>query len=68
MIEVFKTNITNHETAERIKAGLQHLFPSMIVNFDLEDCDKVLRVKCDVIDNHSIIAHLADNGFICEVL
>lgn len=45
MVEVFKTNITNTEDAQRILSILQNSFPHYKVNFDLEDCDKILRVK-----------------------
>jgi hypothetical protein len=68
MIEVFKTNITNQETADVITAGLQRLFPHSIVDFDLEDCDKILRIKGEGISLSGVIAHLECLGFTCEEL
>lgn len=45
MIEVFRTNIQDKEAADCILLKLQHQFPDAEVNFDLEDCDKVLRIN-----------------------
>lgn len=42
-IEVFKTNATN-QTAVALQALISQNFPRYQINFDLEDCDRVLRV------------------------
>lgn len=47
MIEVFKTDVSNAETASWLVAEIQHAFAGYQVNFDLSDCDKILRVVCD---------------------
>jgi len=44
MVEVFKTNVQDAGDASRIVAFLQERFPSCQVSFDLEDCDKILRI------------------------
>jgi hypothetical protein len=44
MIEVFKTNIQNKNQTEKIKRKIFEEYPSLKINFDLEDIDKVLRV------------------------
>lgn len=70
MVEVFKTNISRNHQAERMVLLLRKAFPVYQVNFDLEDCDKILRVKTRNIDVNpeNIIQIFADYGFHCEVL
>lgn len=68
MVEVFKTNIDNELTADALVNELQSLFPCSTVNFDLEDCDRILRVKGNDINPHSVAAVLDRRGFICEAL
>ena len=45
IVEIFKTNVSNQQLANKIIMDLNQLFPDYNINFDLEDCDKVLRVK-----------------------
>jgi hypothetical protein len=47
VVEVFKTNITSEQMANRILKQLTALWPELKVNFDLEDCDKILRVESE---------------------
>lgn len=68
MIEVFKTNVQEVEQSEMIVGRLLEHFPNSIINFDLEDCDKILRVHASAISNHKIIELLNSHGFHCEVL
>jgi ribosomal protein L35AE/L33A len=44
MIEVFKTNINCPEKAKQLVDAIHCAFVSYKANFDLEDCDKVLRI------------------------
>lgn len=68
MIEVFKTNVQEVDQSIMIVGKLLEHFPTSIVNFDLEDCDKILRVHASSISNHKIIELLNSYGFHCEVL
>ena len=45
MVEVFKTNITSERKAEQVLQLISSEFPSYKVDFDLEDCDNILRVE-----------------------
>jgi len=45
MIEVFKTNVEHSEQAAKLITVLTKQFSSFTVNFDLEDRDKILRIK-----------------------
>ena len=68
VIEVFKTNVADEHSAGRILAELGVLLPGYRINFDLQDCDKILRVEGDFVDTMLILAVLEKNGFACEVL
>ena len=45
MVEVFKTNVDSEYTAMKIANALHRKFQFHKVNFDLEDCDNILRVE-----------------------
>jgi len=45
LVEIFKTNVNNRQLANIIIADLNQLYPEYHINFDLEDCDKVLRIE-----------------------
>lgn len=68
MIEVFKTNVQEAAHSEMIIGRLLEHFPNSVINFDLEDCDKILRIHASEISNHKIIELLNLHGFQCEVL
>jgi hypothetical protein len=55
MIEVFKTNIDSVVVAAQVVQEIMASIDDVEANFDLEDCDKVLRVCCG-----KDIAHLTD--------
>ncbi len=44
-VEVFKTNVETGEQAEQLINLISASFPHYSVNFDLEDCDRILRIK-----------------------
>ena len=44
MIEVFKTNVQSKEDANLILKDCSDFFPEWKIGFDLEDCDKILRI------------------------
>ncbi len=68
MIEVFKTNVMKKAQSKMLLCVLSEAFPSSKINFDLSDCDKVLRVEGDNIEALSIMVLVKENGFRCEVL
>ena len=68
MIEIFKTNVANKKQAERLLALLNQHFPAAEINFDLDDCDNILRVKDEKFCLSIIIKTLADKGFECQLL
>lgn len=44
-VEVFKTNVLNKRAAKSILEEIGVHQPGYKCNFDLEDCDKVLRIE-----------------------
>ena len=44
MIEVFKTNVASPVQARSLLQVFHQSFPHWRANFDLDDCDRVLRV------------------------
>lgn len=68
MIEVFKTNVNKKQQSILLIASLQAAFPSAKFNFDLKDCDRVLRVEGLNIEALHIVALVNKHGFLCEPL
>jgi len=68
MVEVFKTNIQRKRTAAKIKMELLLLFPGCRINFDLDDCDRILRVENRVSLGKKIEEEMNRKGFYCEEL
>jgi len=68
MIEVFKTNVQEAAQSRMIVEKLLEHFPGSNINFDLEDCDKILRIHSISISKKRVIALLNADGFDCEVL
>tara|TARA_Y100000815_G_scaffold223362_1_gene210368 strand:- start:492 stop:752 length:261 start_codon:yes stop_codon:yes gene_type:complete len=69
IVEVFKTNVGNQHLAEKIISELNQLYPEYRINFDLEDCDKVLRIESNnQINLFEVINYGRDNGFQIELI
>jgi hypothetical protein len=69
MIEIFKTNVQFQKEAQLIVNQLQSKLVTAKINFDLEDCDKILRIEeTKKINNQYIIIHLKQLGYYCEIL
>ena len=70
MVEVFRTNIENSEQEEFILYQLSQFLPDYRINFDLEDCDNILRVESNKgsIEIWQIIFIMKRLGFTAEVL
>lgn len=70
MIEVFKTNLVDEQIATEILTEIHSRFVNYKANFDLDDCDKILRVVCpdQAIDTLAIILLLRQRQVEIEVL
>jgi len=68
MIEVFKTNVQEFSEAQKLVALLRKHFPNSKINFDLDDCDKVLRVEGNNLRIEKVMTLVTEKGFLCKVL
>lgn len=70
MVEVFKTNIEKAYQTNMILERLKKLHRDYKVNFDLDDCDNILRVesKEGIINSEDINDLIKAMGFQSEVL
>ncbi len=68
MVEIFKTNVDDIGHAERVLDLLNRHFPAYMINFDLHDCDKILRVKGESIPVNEIVDIVSAIGFHCSLL
>ncbi len=70
MIEVFKTNVTDCDQASLLVDRIHQHFMGYTANFDLDDCDKILRVctKTGTVNASLILDLLKEAGVIAEVL
>lgn len=68
MVEVFKTNVQKKTQSKKLLTILSEAFPSFKINFDLLDCDKVLRIEGEHIEALRIMVLLKEHGFKCEAL
>lgn len=68
MVEIFKTNIANSMQAGLVLQLLEEQWPQYMANVDLEDCDRILRVESDSVENEKIVSLMHLHGYACEVL
>jgi hypothetical protein len=68
MVEAFKTNVQKKAQSKMLLCILSEAFPSFKINFDLSDCDKVLRVEGDNMEALRIMILVKEYGFNCEIL
>lgn len=69
MIEVFKTNVLFQKDALQIVENLQKELKNTKINFDMEDCDKILRIEgTNKWKNQYVLSYLQKLGFNCEIL
>lgn len=66
-VEIFKTGVCRANEAEAVINVLFKCFPHYQINFDLDDCDHILRVETqhDHIDKKQIMDLVAELGYEC---
>ena len=69
MIRIFKTNVINSTDGNHLLENvLQLKYPHFKINFDLEDCDNILRIDGADFDSNELVVLMGANGFLCEEL
>lgn len=63
MVEVFKTNVNEEIIADVILKILVLSLPESYINFDLEDCDRILRIENCKIHTSEVIQILKQYGY-----
>ncbi len=67
-IEVFRTNIGTVKEAAVMAGKLAEKLPGSRINFDLEDCDRILRVEAAFVCPDQVRGLLLESGYHCERL
>lgn len=68
MIYIFKTSVKNKIQIKGLKHELNSIALIARWNFDLEDCDKILRIDSTENISTTIIGLLKSHNFDCEEL
>ncbi len=68
MVEVFATNVEEVAKANRLVAVLQQHLPGCRINFDLEDCDRILRVEGPIFNPSQVLQLVTNDGVNCWLL
>ena len=68
MIYVFKTSVKTKLQSEKLKPDIDKILPKAKWNFDLEDCDKILRIDSEENIVLKITGLLNIHQFYCKEL
>ena len=68
MIFVFKTSVKTKTQAMKLKPYLDKVLPNAKWNFDLIDCDKILRINSEENIVWKTLDLLKSQNFACEEL
>ena len=68
MIYVFKTSVSNKKKVRQLKPQLDKICSDANWNFDLDDCDKILRIDSPKQIAETVIKLLKNNGYECVEL
>ena len=68
IIEVFKTDVTDVAVAASIQDALLNALPACKINFDLQDCDRILRIEGKVVQLELVKIIVSSSGHFCEPL
>lgn len=68
MVEIFSTNVHRVSQAKEIVALLTKHFPGIKINFDLNDCDRVLKIAGNNFIPERIMSIVKQKGFECRPL
>ncbi|MCU0431997.1 MAG: hypothetical protein MUC87_00930 [Bacteroidia bacterium] len=68
MVEVFCTNVNERLIADMLLGKLSARLPEASFHFDLEDCDRILRVECHSDCTAGVVEELNAHGYHCALL
>jgi hypothetical protein len=67
MVEIFCTNVTEHQHAAALLIFLRSQLPSYRITFDLDDRDRILRVQHKYVCAKTVMALMRQQGVAIEV-
>lgn len=67
-VEIFKTNVQDEQHADLLIISLQQAIPDFLINFDLEDRDRILRISGNRDVSGMVISFLRREGVECKLL
>jgi hypothetical protein len=67
-VEIFKTNVKNKKSAREVQRTLSVAMPDCQINFDLSDCDNVLRVEGALVFPVEVAHRVKQLGYECDIL
>jgi len=67
-VEIFRTYVQHAHQAEKICKILSQKLTDKVVNFDLDDCDKILRIESVYIDTLRIQHIMEILGYSCDLI
>lgn len=65
IVEIFKTNVQEESDRDYIITVIQNQFPDYKINFDLEDCDKILRIEGVDLQHDNVVDYVNRLGYTC---
>ena len=65
---VFKTNLNSHRHVRKVEPVLDMHPHIMRWNVDLHDCDKILRIETEALQETEVEKMLLQEGYYCEAL
>jgi hypothetical protein len=68
MIYVFKTSVKTKNQVKQLEPGINKILPNEKWNFDLQDCDRILRIDSDDDIVLEITSLLNTHQFYCKEL
>ncbi len=70
-ITIFITNVVKKRDSNFLVKELRRIIPNAKINFDLDDCDRILRIESltqHIETTEDVISCLHSNGFNCKLL
>jgi len=68
MVEVFKTDVVDTTESRSLTFVLSKEFVDYKINFDLSDCDRILRIESQNINVDRVLSIVNGMGYQCQVL
>ncbi len=63
MVRIFKTSVRGKKEARRLIQRIERDLPAALINMDLDDRDRILRIEGDHISQEDIVSLIISAGF-----